>query len=275
MLPSYAECPRCAEREGRAAAPPPVQPQAPPPQPAYPPQAPPPAYPQAPPPQQPVYGAQPQQPLYAPPQQPVYAPPAAPPQAAPPPTPLMDAPSTWAPPPQQYPQPPQPGQQEVYYIGANNRKRMPPWLGAVLAIAVLGGGLFALYKYVGSRNGTDAPAAAKMETPGEQAIAGHPYQKHLELAALRLIESEKKVSLRFSVVNHSAADLSGVGLRVSLTTTAAAAGDPPLAVFDAKVGDVAAYGTKEMEVPIKTEKRVYELPDWQFLKAGFEITAPK
>jgi hypothetical protein len=30
-----------------------------------------------------------------------------------------------------------------------------------------------------------------------------------------------------------------------------------------------------MEVPIKTEKRVYELPDWQFLKASFEITAPK
>lgn len=263
MLPSYAECPRCAEREGRAAAPPPVQP-APPQQPVY-----------AAPPQQPVYAAPPPQPVYAaPPQQPVYAPPQAPPPA-PPPTPLMDAPSTWAPPPQAYPPPPQPGQQDVYYIGNNNKKRMPPWLGAVLAIAVLGGGLFALYKYVGSRNGTDTPASAKLETPGEQAIAGHPYQKHLELAALRLIESDKKVSLRFSVVNHSAADLAGVGLRVTLTTTAAAPGDAPLSVFDAKVGDVGAYGVKDMEVPIKTAKRVYELPDWQFLKAGFEITAPK
>jgi hypothetical protein len=186
----------------------------------------------------------------------------------------MDAPSTWAPQ-QPNPQPPQPGQQDVYYIGANNKKRMPPWLGAVLAIVVLGGGLFALYKYVGSRNGTDAPASSKLETPGEQAIAGHPYQKHLEIAALRLIESEKKVSLRFSVVNHSAADLAGVGLRVTLTTTAAAPGDAPLSVFEAKVGDVGAYGVKEMEVPIKTTKRVYELPDWQFMKASFEITAPK
>ncbi|MBA3976341.1 MAG: hypothetical protein C0504_19205 [Candidatus Solibacter sp.] len=187
----------------------------------------------------------------------------------------MDAPSAWAPPPQAYSAPPQPGQQEVYYIGANNKKRMPPWLGAVLAIVVLGGGLFGLYKYVGSRNGTDTPASSTLETPGEQAIAGHPYQKHLELAALRLIESDKKVSLRFSVVNHSAADLAGVGLRVTLTTTAAAPGDAPLSVFDAKVGDVGAYDVKEMEVPIKTAKRVYELPDWQFMKASFEITAPK
>lgn len=241
VLPSYAECPRCAEREGRTAAPPPQQPQ---PAPA------------------------------PPPQQLVYAPPAAPTQA--PPTPLMDNPSTWAspPPPQAYPQPPQPGQQDVYYIG-NNKKRMPPWLAAMLAIVVLGGGFFALYKFVGSRNGTDAAPPVALEKPGEQANAGHPYQKHLELAALRLIESEKKVSLRFSVVNHAAADLPGVGLRVTLTTTAAAADEPPLAVFDAKVGDVAAYGVKEMEVPIKTEKRVYELPDWQFLKATFEVTAPK
>ena len=248
VLPSYAECPRCAEREGRSAAPPPVQPA---------------------PPQTPAYGAPPPQPAYAPPQQQAgYAPQQAVPPPAPPPTPLMDAPSNWAP-------PQQPGQQDVYYIGNNNKKRMPPWLGAVLAIVVLGGGLFALYKYVGSRNGTDTPASAKLETPGEQAIAGHPYQKHLELAALRLIESNKKVSLRFSVVNHSAADLAGVGLRVTLTTTAAVPGDAPLSVFDAKVGDVGAYGVKEMEVPIKTEKRVYELPDWQFLKASFEITAPK
>lgn len=186
----------------------------------------------------------------------------------------MEAPSNWAPPQPQYPQTPQ--QQDVYYIGnSNNKRRMPPWLGAVLAIAVLGGGFFALYKYAGSRNGTAAtttlPAA---QTTGGAAITGHPFRKHIEIAALRLIEKDNKTMLRFAVVNHSAADLPGVELRVTLSTNADAPGDPPLAAFDAKVGDLAAYSTKDLELEIKTGKRVYELPDWQFLKTSFDLTAP-
>jgi len=184
----------------------------------------------------------------------------------------VEAPSNWAPqPPAGTPPPAQPG---AYYIGANNHKKgMPPWLGAVLAIAVLGGGFFALYKYVGSRGATGATAALPAaETSGDPAIAGHPFRKHIEIAALRLIEKDNKTMLRFAVVNHSAADLPGLGLRVTLATTAP--GDPPLAVFDAKAGDLAAYSTKDLELEIKTGKRVYELPDWQFLKASFEITAP-
>ncbi len=152
---------------------------------------------------------------------------------------------------------------------------MPPWLAALLVIAVLGGGFYALYKYVGSRKGTNAPASAALETPGTAAIAGHPFRKHIEIVALRLIESGQRTMLRFTAVNHSAADLPGVVLRVTLTTTADAEGDPPLAVFDAKVGDLAAYGAKDLEVEIKTGKRVYELPDWQFLKTTFEITRAK
>jgi hypothetical protein len=188
----------------------------------------------------------------------------------------MDAPSTWAPPEAVYPQQPQPSAHDVYYIGNNNKKKsVPPWLAAILVILVMGGGFFALYKYVGSRNSKAATASAALETPGTAAIAGHPFRKHIEIAALRLIESGQKTMLRFTAVNHSAADLPGVVLRVTLTTTADAAGDPPLAVFDAKVGDLAAYGTKDLEVEIKTGKRVYELPDWQFLRTAFEITGPK
>jgi hypothetical protein len=112
------------------------------------------------------------------------------------------------------------------------------------------------------------------QTSAEKALAGHPFRKHIEIAALRLIETGNKTMLRFAVVNHSPADLPGVGLRITLTTTVASATDPPLAVFDAKAGDLAAYSSKDLELEIKTGKRVYELPDWQFLKASFEITAP-
>lgn len=187
----------------------------------------------------------------------------------------METPANWAPPAQAYP-PSQ--QQEVYYLdnnGGGPKKRMPPWLGAVLAIAILGGGFFALYRYVGNRNGTTGTTTLPTaQLSSEAAIAGHPFRKHIELAALRLIEKGDRTMLRFAVVNHSAADLPGVGLRVSLTTTAAAPTDPPLAVFDAKAGDLAPYSSKDLELEIKTGKRVYELPDWQFLKATFDLTAP-
>jgi hypothetical protein len=32
---------------------------------------------------------------------------------------------------------------------------------------------------------------------------------------------------------------------------------------------------KDVKAEIPTKLRVYELPDWQFLKADFEITDPK
>ena len=55
---------------------------------------------------------------------------------------------------------------------------------------------------------------------------------------------------------------------------AAGGGLQPVAVIDAKVGTVPAQGVKDMESPMNTKLKVYELPDWQFVKATFEITAP-
>jgi hypothetical protein len=46
-------------------------------------------------------------------------------------------------------------------------------------------------------------------------------------------------------------------------------------VVNAKIGSVPAHGVKDVESPLQTKLRVYELPDWQFVKATVEITAPK
>ena len=188
---------------------------------------------------------------------------------APPPPPAYSQPQYVAPP----PPPPlpvyaeQPPQQQQVYTIAEHKKGMPTWLVGLLTIAVLGGGLFLLYKYVG---GSSTPAPAKAAVPADG--KAHPYQKYLEIAGVRFLETESKKSVvRFTIINHSEADLAGLELTVVLTPTT---GGEPVAVIDAKVGAVPAQGVKDMESPMSTKLKVYELPDWQFVKATFEITAP-
>ena len=63
-----------------------------------------------------------------------------------------------------------------------------------------------------------------------------------------------------------------VKMKVNLGTTAAKPGDPPLITFPAQVSRLGPSELKDVSVEVPTNIRVYELPDWQFLKADFEIT---
>jgi len=103
----------------------------------------------------------------------------------------------------------------------------------------------------------------------------HPLAKYIELVGFRLTEAGPgKLQVKFSVINHSDADIGDLGLKVTLTTTAAKPGDEPISVFDAKVPSVGPQDTKDVMVTVPTKLRIYELPDWQFLRAEFEITSP-
>jgi hypothetical protein len=174
---------------------------------------------------------------------------------------------------------PQQSPQPTYVIGAENhaKKRVPSWVAALLVFALIGGALFGLYRW---QEGESAPAAEKasLEQPAARsATAGaHPFTKQLELAGLRIAEgANKKMALKFAVINHSMAEMDDLALKIDLTSTAAKEGDPPIASVDAKIGTLGILEVKDFEVPIDTKMRVYELPDWQFLKATFTVTSPK
>ena len=103
----------------------------------------------------------------------------------------------------------------------------------------------------------------------------HPLAKYLELAGFRLSESGAgKLAVKFAVINHSNADIGDLDLHIKLLTTAAAAGDPPITEFDAKVMGLGPLETKDATGTAITKLRVYEMPDWQFIKADAEITTP-
>jgi hypothetical protein len=104
----------------------------------------------------------------------------------------------------------------------------------------------------------------------------NPIAKYIELVGLRVRErSAGHLIVQFGVVNHSEADVGDVKITVNLSTTAAKPGDPPLITFPAQVSRLGPSELKDVSVEVPIKLRVYELPDWQFLKADFEITEPK
>lgn len=237
--PSEQECPRCKERQRGGARPGGVS--APPAEPAAPPQAPSAWTP----------------PAAAPPPPPGVAPEGRPPAA---------------------PAPRAGAEQAMYMVGAAPpRRALPAWLAALLTLAVLGGGLFLLYRYLsGSRGAPEAvKQAAPFERPQAQASA-HPFAKYVEVTGIRLLEGpDKKLMVRFVVVNHAPAELSRFRLRISLETANAAPGEAVIAVVDAAPGTIPAHGVKDMEAPLVTPLKVYELPDWQYVRARVEIIDAK
>lgn len=115
----------------------------------------------------------------------------------------------------------------------------------------------------------DAPLGAMI------ASNKHPLAKFVELAGIRMEESGVgKLKVTVAVINHSEADVGDVTFKIKLTTTAAKPEDPPIAEFDSKVEKLGPLEVKDMSTLVPTKLRLYELPDWQFLRMQYEITSP-
>ena len=107
------------------------------------------------------------------------------------------------------------------------------------------------------------------------AIGKHPLNKYIELMGFRMAEQgQGKLKITFAVVNHSEADIGDLGLKIKLITSASKPEDPPVAEFEAKVPSLGPHENKDVTVTVSTKLRIYELPDWQFLRGQFEITSP-
>ncbi len=150
-------------------------------------------------------------------------------------------------------------------------RRMSGWLVTVLAAAGFAGVFAGVYWAVSaaqqSAQSANPPTQA-LETPvpaTPAAVSANPNLKYVELTGLRLTEdSQQKAFLEFVAVNHSAADLGEVSARVNLKA-AGSKEEEPVGTFVFKTS-LGPYESKDLKVPVETKLRVYELPDWQFLR---------
>lgn len=128
---------------------------------------------------------------------------------------------------------------------------------------------------------SSAPPAKPSATPppggaGPATATGkHPLAKYIELSGFRLtLGAAGQVKVEFTAINHSDADLPELGVHVRLTTTVAKPEDPPVTEFDAKVPALGPQEDHDVTLNATTRLKAYELPDWQFLRAEFDITSP-
>jgi hypothetical protein len=112
--------------------------------------------------------------------------------------------------------------------------------------------------------------------PGPASATGkHPLAKFIELSGFRLtLGKAGQLKIKFTAINHSDADLEELGVHVRIMTTVAKAGDPPVTEFDAKVPALGPQEDHDVEVTAATQLKAFEFPDWQFLRADFDITSP-
>ena len=141
---------------------------------------------------------------------------------------------------------------------------------------VLAGVLYVLFTYIlpkksdAASNAGAAPSAESAPAvPGAAAKKPHPLAKFLEIVGIRWVEDAKqKAKMQFIVVNHSAADLPELKMLITVK-----AGGNVLFQIPFTVSSIGPYESKEFSTPIQTALKEYELPDWQFVKADFEITS--
>jgi hypothetical protein len=61
---------------------------------------------------------------------------------------------------------------------------------------------------------------------------------------------------------------------VGLKPTTATAEEPPFCAFPIKIPSLGPQEVVNATGECTTKLRVYELPDWQFIRASFTITSP-
>ena len=128
-----------------------------------------------------------------------------------------------------------------------------------------------------SKPASEAPKQGSIEITGPATtLSKHPLAKYIELAGFRLTEAKPgQLDVKFIAVNHSEAELPELGLNIRLRTTASKPDDPPVCSFPVKVPSLGPEEMKEVTALTPSKLRVYELPDWQFLRPEFQITEPK
>ena len=159
-----------------------------------------------------------------------------------------------------------------YVAGPAPAGGMPSWLIAVLSLIGVGVVCYGAYAFL-TRGSSPSTATKKgaSEVQISQTESRNPVAKFVEVVGFRIVEDRGKATLKFLVVNHSSGEIGGFDLEVKIRTKNAKPEEAPLFTVKAPIRSIGPWESKDFTVPASTALRAYELPDWQFLSATFDI----
>jgi hypothetical protein len=126
--------------------------------------------------------------------------------------------------------------------------------------------------------GRSAPVRAEADSASSSAPASpgsvsYSLAKTVEVTGFRLVvDLNKQSEIHYLVVNHSPVQFGGVTVFVTLRSSDAKPGQPPVARFSFKAPDMEPYSSREMTSPIEKMSRQVTLPEWQDLRAEVEVS---
>jgi hypothetical protein len=154
---------------------------------------------------------------------------------------------------------------------------MPTWLLTIIfafAFFGLGAGIYYVAQYM-KGNGAASTPAATVESPAAKKLPQtNPFQKYIEISAVRFLQDAKKNTLvRFVLTNHSEADIADLAGNVTIWGRTQKSEEEAEGTFSFTTR-VAPNESKELTAPLNTKRKIYELPDWQNVTTDLQITAP-
>jgi hypothetical protein len=171
-----------------------------------------------------------------------------------------------------------------------HRKTIPGWLiSLIVAFLMLIAGLSILFYLLPASNGETRPASpsdqqgavapaasSSAAIPAVSTAAPAPPQtvlaKYIEITGLRIsMDPNKRATVQYLVVNHSAAEVGDVAVNVVVRTV----GDPqqpPIGSFTFRLPFMGPFESRELTAPINPPASLLEMPDWQSLTAVVHIT---
>ena len=155
---------------------------------------------------------------------------------------------------------------------------LPTWLMAIVfALAFLGLGA-GIYWLVGAArgHGQAAPSASVESPAAKPGAVVSPYQKFIEVAGIRFQEDPKhkdKTLVKYVLINHSEADMIGLSGNVTVWGRTRQSEEDAQGTF-AFTTNLKPYESKDLQAPLNTKLKIYELGDWQNLTTDLQITAP-
>jgi hypothetical protein len=168
---------------------------------------------------------------------------------------------------------------------------VPRWMVTALVLGtLLGAGFSTFFTFVPASAPVEAKSKSAVTKTAEPVIepkttdqsdeksattaasTAAPLSRAIEVTGFRIqVDAKKKAEIDYLVVNHSPNKLSGVNVFVTLYSTEAKAGEPPLCRFSFAAPDLKPQEAKAMVSSIERFNRPIAVPDWQNIRAEIEI----
>jgi hypothetical protein len=148
-----------------------------------------------------------------------------------------------------------------------HRAILPGWLISVMVATILSLGGAAVIRNMETEHKAEAASAGgRLGGAVSQEASGRP----VEVTALRVLGGPRfGWQLQYIVVNHSAADLGNLTLRIAVRSTDSRA-SAPLFTISAAVTGLAAYSSREMTTEIQ-DVSAMDVPQWDRLKTEVQV----